>query len=362
VTSALGNPARTAKLEQMLANLALEHAVPYIGIGNEIDNETPYVEVAALVSHLADVIHDLHTGTLVFTVFQYDHLLGLPNPADYVASVPSVDFVGFTSYRFLRFEAVADVPADYFAPIDRWVRTPCAFTELGWPSRRAFPGYPTLHGSESEQVALIHRFWTQLVVGRPVAFASWSALHDLADWREGDPIVEVGHVFESTGLMANTSEPEKPRHRGVDIARLVVAARPTALEPNRSPQCGSPRGRRAARRAHDGEARRAPVQPPRRARGRSRVRRGHQSPLHSFHVVWGDLGRRVLPALIRNPALDARSSTGLVHRVETDQRGLTAPPPYATSARLPVAFGGRNRPRLQEKAASKLGSGGARTA
>jgi len=209
ITSALGDPGKTASLESMLAKLVTQEPVVYLGLGNEIDEEASFSAVAAFVNQLTDYVHSLGTAVPVFTVFQYEHLLGLPDAAARVAQLTSVDFVAFTTYPCLNYSSGAAVPRDYYQPIANWVHTAIAFTEVGWPSRsQNGPAYPDLHGSEQDQLAFIQTFQSAIADYGPF-FANWFSLHDPAPWTEGTPVTSFNQVLTSAGLMANGSGPAK---------------------------------------------------------------------------------------------------------------------------------------------------------
>jgi len=209
VTSAMGDSGKMASLEAMLTTLVKQYSPVYLGLGNEIDEESSFDDVAAFVNQLADYVHSLGKPTAVFTVFQYEHMLGLPDAADRIAAVASVDFVAFTTYPFLRYSTGDAVPSDYYDPIATWTNLPIAFSEVGWPSRADNgPAYPNVRGSEQDQLDLIQTF-RAAVTGYPTLFANWFALHDSAAWVEGAPVATFEDVVQSAGLMANDSNDSK---------------------------------------------------------------------------------------------------------------------------------------------------------
>lgn len=206
ISSVLGDEVKKAQLEAMLTMMLTEHQIPYLGLGNEVDYKPDTDELLALVDELAVFIHALGTPTQVFTVFQFEHLLSYADPQSMFAAVSNVDLVAFTSYPFLKYSSPAAIPDTYYVPITTWTTKPIAFTELAWPSRMNHPGFPTVKGSEGDQVSFIHRWREVLTAGFDVHFANWYALHDTADWYESDPITNFKQVFASCGLMRNGNE------------------------------------------------------------------------------------------------------------------------------------------------------------
>lgn len=206
VTSALDDPLKQDQLRSMLTTLVTEYDIEYLGLGNEIDRNSRAWELAAFIDGLATFVHSLGTSTQVFTVFHYEHMLDFLDPVGLVAAVPSVDLVAFSSYPFLRYTSPVDIPADYYARLMDWTTKAIAFTEIAWPSRMNHPGYPTIRGSESDQVTFIQRFRAELTAGLPVLFANWYALHDTSNWYESDPLADFKQVFASCGLMRNGTD------------------------------------------------------------------------------------------------------------------------------------------------------------
>ncbi len=205
--SAVIDPTLEDTLRSMVATLVTEHRLAWLGLGNEIDRN-PLDGRVALVDRLTDFVHSLGTGTQVFTVFQYEHTLKQPDPGGLVASVPNVDVVALTTYPFQHISSPELVPVDYYGPVATWTSKPIGFTEVAWPSRTSFPGYPTIHGSEGDQVSFINLFRGTLFSGFDVRFANWYSLHDTADWSESEPLASFKDVFTSCGLMRNGTDPK----------------------------------------------------------------------------------------------------------------------------------------------------------
>ena len=149
----LDDPTLRAPLESMLVEMLLERPVAFLGLGNEIDMHDRFEERAALIEDLIQLVHSVGTDTVVFTVFQYEHLRTQPDPKAMVDAVPSADLVAFTVYPWLAYPDVAAMPEDYFGPILEWTTKPVAFTEpttvigssaiTGQIRREAVPGPST---------------------------------------------------------------------------------------------------------------------------------------------------------------------------------------------------------------------------
>ncbi len=204
ITSTLGDPEKQAALRTMLRALAVDHRIGYVGLGNEIDRSSRLYELIPLIQELTRFVHSLGTATQVFTTFHYEHLRTMSDPGGIITSLDELDLVGFTTYPFTNYWTPVFIPADYYARIADWTTKPVAFTEVAWPSRVSHPGYPNVHGSESDQVLFINSFWNTLIRPLDVRFVHWYALSDTSDWHETDPITNFKQVFASCGLARNT--------------------------------------------------------------------------------------------------------------------------------------------------------------
>jgi hypothetical protein len=198
-----GNPDKLAALEGMVRQLVTSYPIDFLAFGNEI-NDDPTVDVLLpLIEHMAQFTKALGTPTQVFTVFQYESMLTNPKAASYLAQVPSLAFVGFTSYPFLKYSATSQMPTTYYDAIAKWTTKAWALTEVGWPSRQSFPGYPTIKGSEAEQVNFISKV-ANILPNKPVVFVNWFTVCDLAEWKETDPVSNFNQVFYTIGLRRNS--------------------------------------------------------------------------------------------------------------------------------------------------------------
>lgn len=198
-----GDPTKVAALERMVRQLVTTYPIDFLSFGNEV-NEDPAVDaMLPVIEHMAQFTRALGTPTQVFTVFQYEAMLGSAKAASWIAQVPSLSFVGFTSYPFLKYSTTSQMPTTYYDSIARWTTKAWALTEVGWPSRQSFPGYPTIKGSEAEQVSFISKL-SSILPAKPVVFVNWFTLCDLADWKETDPVTSFGAVFDTIGLRRNS--------------------------------------------------------------------------------------------------------------------------------------------------------------
>lgn len=198
-----GDPAKVTALETMVRQLVTSYPIDFLAFGNEINNDSTIDAMLPVIEHMAQFTKALGTPTQVFTVFQYESMLTNAKAASYIAQVPSVAFVGFTSYPFLKYSATSQMPTTYYDTIAKWTSKAWALTEVGWPSRQSFPGYPTVKGSEAEQVNFISKL-ANILPNKPVVFVNWFTICDLADWKETDPVTNFGQVFNTLGLRRNS--------------------------------------------------------------------------------------------------------------------------------------------------------------
>lgn len=212
IRDAVGDPAKVAALETMLASLVQTYPVEYLGLGNEIDDVADFEATASLVEDLTALVHALGTGTRVFTVFQYERMLQRADAAAMVARLPTLDVVGFTSYPFLLHTTTSDVPKRYYDPVSDWTSKPIVLTEIGWVTRHNHPGYSWIQGSETEQAAFVQLFRDRLAPRLNLELANWAFVHDFADWSENDPIQSFAHIFASCALGRNAPGEHKPAY------------------------------------------------------------------------------------------------------------------------------------------------------
>jgi hypothetical protein len=153
----------------------------YFSLGNEIDSfyhyddakKSDFDNYATLVAESYDAIKRVSPHTKVMVVFRYvemtaKHGYHLIDKFD----KEKIDVFGFTSYP--RFPSVADIPADYYAPItERTGDVPVAFTEIGWETKPADPG-------ARERQAEFLLWFLRETKGMDLEMVVWPFLHDLA--------------------------------------------------------------------------------------------------------------------------------------------------------------------------------------
>jgi hypothetical protein len=184
------NAETRAEYLQMITELAATLQPPFLFLGNETNvyfASHTQAEWDAWISQFEecyDAIEAVSPDTLVFASFQLEFMKGLGQKtgtsppvtwdliADHAAS-GKVDAIGFTSYPYLEYDAVADVPAGYYAEISSHWAGPVVFTEIAWP---AVDHLPYL-GSEAEQQAFLELFWNG-TQDLDLHYVSWLFLHD----------------------------------------------------------------------------------------------------------------------------------------------------------------------------------------
>ena len=102
-----------------------------------------------------------------------------------------LDVVGFTTYPFMEYNKVAEIPEDYYSEITKHTDKPVVFTEMGWPSSLEY-----VESSEQAQVDFLLEFLEQ-TTSINMEFMIWSFLHD------GTFEVEI---FNTVALKKNDGE------------------------------------------------------------------------------------------------------------------------------------------------------------
>lgn len=192
----------------MVTQLATDHRPPFLFLGNEINlyyEAHTQTEWDAWVSELeacADAIHAASPQTVVYTTFQLEFLTGLganagwAGPArwelvDDVTASGKLDAIGFTTYPYLEYDTLGELPADHWNGILAHTTGPVIFSEVAWPAAAHAP-YP---GDELDQADFVSTFLDG-ISGLDVLYAAWLFDHD---W---DQELTVP-AFASTGLRDN---------------------------------------------------------------------------------------------------------------------------------------------------------------
>jgi hypothetical protein len=131
-----------------------------------------------------DAVKEACPDTKVFVTFQYEMTRGLgteywgerdPEWEILMQFGNRLDLVAFTTYPEFEFDAVDEIPADYYAEIAEHTDKPIAFTEIGWQN------------GEGE---FISRF-VDLTEDLDKEFVLWTFMHD-TKLAENNPLPEVG--------------------------------------------------------------------------------------------------------------------------------------------------------------------------
>jgi hypothetical protein len=178
-------------LREAVLNFVKSNAVPYLGLGNEIDEvygESParYATLINLLQTLAQDVKAASPETKVFTVFQLERVKGLQgglfgkrnDPNNHlwklVSDANSFDFVAFTTYPCLIYKAPAEIPEEYYSDIANHTAVPVIFTEIGWFRETPVAGW---EADEAEQTAFIERF-AEMTVRLEPKIVIWPFFYD----------------------------------------------------------------------------------------------------------------------------------------------------------------------------------------
>ncbi len=169
-------------------NFAEQYKPKYLAFGIEVNllyEKSPanFTKFVSLFNTTYDAVKSVSPNTTVFTIFQYEHMLGLKGGLFGGANGSSEwnllnyfnksDIFGFTTYPGLVYGNVSKMPSDYYSQISMHTRKRIAFTEIGWQSGN-IQGWSN---NESTQAAFIDRFYK---LSKPVnkTMELWSFMFD----------------------------------------------------------------------------------------------------------------------------------------------------------------------------------------
>lgn len=189
-------------------NFVKENDVPYIGLGNEIDEvyqESParYESLIKIIEQLAADVRVASPNTKVFTIFQLERVKGMrgglfggkndPNTNYWslIAEVKNLDFVAFTTYPCLIYKSPVEIPDEYYSEIANYTSLPVVFTEIGWFREAPASGWES---SEAEQAQFVQKF-KQLTERIAPKIVIWPFLYDQ----------NIAAPFKQIGLLSPTA-------------------------------------------------------------------------------------------------------------------------------------------------------------
>ncbi len=174
----------------MVSSFADTYKPPYLFLGNEtnsywlISTQQEWDAWISVFEESYAAIKSVSPDTMVYTVFMYEKMQGLganagfsnPNHMDLILDHTAggmIDAIGFTTYPFLHYDSLAELPANYYDDISNFWTGPVIFTEIGWLSAPSGP-YP---GGLTDQADFVSTFLDR-VAGLDVEYATWLFLHD----------------------------------------------------------------------------------------------------------------------------------------------------------------------------------------
>lgn len=215
VTNSWLNVETRSEFVSMVTNFATTYEPPYLFLGNETNSywlictPTEWNAWISVFEECYTAIKNVSPDTMVYTVFVYEKLKGLGQNAgwsdpshmslldDHVSS-GLIDAIGFTTYPYLEYDMLGDVPSDYYDDISTYWTGPVIFTEIGWLSAPS-GSYP---GDLTEQAAFVAAFLNQ-VSNLDVEYATWLFLHD---WDQQATVPSVAGI----GFRNNTGTVIRP--------------------------------------------------------------------------------------------------------------------------------------------------------
>lgn len=178
-----------------------EHEVHYLGIGVEVNflrsnDLEAYDLLVDWYDEVYDEVKNVSPGTLVFPTFQYERMLGkhgglwggdpnAPEEWETLNDFTKRDLTAFTTFPFLIYQRLEDIPNDFYAPILEHVDGDVAFTEIAWPHTPPAAGWDGNPESQEGFVNLLYEIAPELEL------AMWVFLYDQP---LGDPFNHIGMV------------------------------------------------------------------------------------------------------------------------------------------------------------------------
>jgi hypothetical protein len=193
------------------AGHATRYKPRYMGFGVEVNslklsNADVYYEFKDLFSDTYAAVKEVSPDTVIFTVFQLEHMKGLDgglfggvndesqNQWELLDDFPDADLYAFTTYPCLIYTDPSEIPSEYFDQIREHTDKPVGFTESGWFR----DGYHGWESSEEEQARFIELFF-ELTKSLDPEIMVWSFLYDQ----------EVQEPFHNMGLLKVGAETSK---------------------------------------------------------------------------------------------------------------------------------------------------------
>lgn len=175
----LADTAYQTGMRQAVLDFVRENDVPYLGIGNEIDEfyrDSPnnYQDFINFLNQLAAEVKTTSPSTKVFTIYQLERLKGLGgglfgganNPNDHdmalLEGLKSFDMVAFTTYPCLIYKNPTDIPEEYYSDIANHTQLPVIFTEVGWFRSAPATGWESSAEEQADFVAHFQRLTVRI--------------------------------------------------------------------------------------------------------------------------------------------------------------------------------------------------------
>ena len=151
-------------------NIAREFQPEYLSLGNEINdyfyfNPDNLEEYLTLFDEAYSAIKQVSPDTQVMVVFSYTHMID-NNQWELLSRFGTVDLFGLTTYPWKHFNKPEEMDGDYYSRLNRYIKKPVAFTEIGWA------------GNETDQAEFLLRF---LVLTKDInmEMVNWLFLHEI---------------------------------------------------------------------------------------------------------------------------------------------------------------------------------------
>lgn len=191
-----------------VVDFVTEHDVHYLGIGVEVNylrsnDLEAYDLLVDWYDEVYDAVKTASPGTLVFPTFQYERMIGkqgglwggnpdAPEEWETLDDFTKRDLTAFTTFPFLIYERLEDIPDDFYAPILEHVEGDVAFTEIAWPHTPPAEGW---EGSPESQAGFVNRLYK---IAPELELAMWLLLYDQP----------LALPFNHVGMVENDGTPQ----------------------------------------------------------------------------------------------------------------------------------------------------------
>jgi len=198
------------RFKETAVKVAETYSPEYLALGVEVSrlhefSPEGFDRFIVVYKETYDAIKKVSPDTKVFSIFQLENmkgaarLTGRTHPPQWeIIDMfgDKLDVIGFTTYPYLEYDSVEDIPNDYYTSITDHTDLPIAFTEMGWPTDSDI-----VQGDQDAQVNFLLKL-LESTEDLDVELMVWSFPHDV---KSG----VAGGIFDSISMKKNNGEEKK---------------------------------------------------------------------------------------------------------------------------------------------------------